>query len=260
MRCGSGEMWQQICTLTDDVRLLQHRIVGFNASQSMADAATTAAMDATTAAILATTNANTSSIAANAAAAKATAATAATAAAEKAIADAATAVNAANEAAAKATDAAEHAIATANVSTTEQQASKERLTIRQLYHALHEKLLRRVIFMSDMSAKEFWALDVSNISKIEKHTRLRKAWLRVQSDCSIKLSAKDLWDNIKDGKSEFDEFVHKGSFEVVGYDKLLEIAERVFVGDHEKLKPGFLKLAALSKSLSDKTSKNLFEY
>jgi hypothetical protein len=243
-KSGSGELWQQICTLKDDVQNLQHKITAFNAaavaSQIMANTAATAAMAATTAAIVAIASADAS-------------AARVTAAAEEAIASA-------KASAAKAIAAAEEDIASAAVSAAELQASKERLTIRQVYHALNEKLLRRVIVMSGMTDKDFWNLDISNISKVEKHGHLRKAWCRVQKDCGIKLSAKELWDGIVEGKHEFDTFVHKGSFEVVGYKKLLEIAERVFVGEHEKLKPGFLKLAALSKSLSEKLGKNLFEY
>lgn len=253
-----GEMWQQICTVNDKVQHLRHQLTAFHASsvasQNMVTSATTAAMAATTAAIAATADANAATIAAQAAIAKATAA------AQNAIANAAAATSAANMAAATATAAADRAIAAASVSAAEQQASKERLTIRQVYHALNEKLLRLVITLSGMTPKAFWALDVSNISKIEKHPSLRKAWTRVQSMCGTKLSPKELWDNIVEGKSEFDTFVHKGSFEVVGYEQLLEISERVFVGEQEKLKSGFLKLAALSKFLSEKANKNLFEY
>jgi hypothetical protein len=275
-KSGSGELWQQICTLKDDVQNLQHKITAFNAaavaSQIMANTAATAAMAATTAAIVAIASADASAARVTAAAEEAIASADAsaarvTAAAEEAIASAARVTAAAEEAiasakasAAKAIAAAEEDIASAAVSAAELQASKERLTIRQVYHALNEKLLRRVIVMSGMTDKDFWNLDISNISKVEKHGHLRKAWCRVQKDCGIKLSAKELWDGIVEGKHEFDTFVHKGSFEVVGYKKLLEIAERVFVGEHEKLKPGFLKLAALSKSLSEKLGKNLFEY
>lgn len=223
------EMQQANLNLKGDVQHLRHKMAGFHAA---AFASHNIANAANSAALLATTKANAAASAANAAA------------------------SAANAAAARV----EQVTAWANVSVAEQQQSKERLTIRQVYHALNEKLLLRVLAFSGLTPKEFWALGVTNIGKVEKHVKLLQPWSRVQSECKIKISAKDLWENITEGKSGFDSFVHKGSFQVVGYEALLGMTERIFVGEFEKFKPGFLELAALSKSLSEKDGKSMFDY
>lgn len=141
--------------------------------------------------------------------------------------------------------------------------SKEtHLAVRQIYHAVNEKLLRKLIELVGLPAKAFWQkYKISDIGQVVHHRDLGQVWPAVQQQFQFSESPAELWDMIASGKHEFDRFVHESSFPHFSYQELQStVAPSVFDGDLEKYEAAFLHVLDLDQRLTAGTDKDLYTY
>jgi chromosome segregation ATPase len=138
--------------------------------------------------------------------------------------------------------------------------SHDQLAVRQIYHALNEKLLREVCRVLHISTQALWDKKVSNVGALRKRADTKSAWEKIAQRLNITDSAGDFWEELKDGKHEFDIFVHDGSYPEYSYEELQGVAERVFVGDMAKHKVAFLEFLEVNHKLSLETGQSLYKY
>lgn len=138
--------------------------------------------------------------------------------------------------------------------------SHDQLAVRQVYHALNEKLLREVCRELCISTQALWDRKVSNVGALRKRPDTKGAWEKIAQRLDIKDSAGDFWEVLKDGKHEFDVFVHDGSYPECSYEELKCVATRLFVGDMAKHEAAFLDFLEVSHKLSVQTGQSLYKY
>ncbi|GFR49653.1 hypothetical protein Agub_g11794, partial [Astrephomene gubernaculifera] len=121
---------------------------------------------------------------------------------------------------------------------------RSRLAARQVLHNFNEKVLRKLIEMSKLPEKVFWGrFKVSNFGAIERHPDLMAHWpsLLKVLDLPQHRTPRDLWEELKFGKTGLDEYVHVGSYDALPYDQLKAQADTIFSGNLEKGKETFLE-------------------
>lgn len=142
-------------------------------------------------------------------------------------------------------------------------SSQQELAVRQIYHALNDKILLRVAQMVNQNVRQLFNNRVTSVGGLSK-PEYRKAWRDLQKEVGIIEDATGFWDLLKDNKDPFDKFVHKDSYDavkVLSYDELkTNVAAEVFIGDREKYEPTFQYLLEINKKLSDKMGQSLYEY
>lgn len=139
-------------------------------------------------------------------------------------------------------------------------STQQRLAVRQIYHALNEKLLRKMSRALGMDIQSFWKTRVSNVGGFRRSTDMMRVWRDFQAAYDIDDDPSTFWEELKDGKLAFDCFVHAGSFPSYRYDEVLEIADAVFVGEHERHRWGFLRVLEITRRLSEEEGVGLYEY
>jgi hypothetical protein len=137
--------------------------------------------------------------------------------------------------------------------------------VRQIYHAVNEKLLRRLIALTGLTEKDFWKkYKTTNIGNIIHHPDLMNMWTTLQKQFKFSESPAQLWSKIYDGKHEFDVFVHTwccSHFSHYPYQELVDnVVPTVFVGDLQKFEPGFMDVLELDLALTEGTDKDMYEY
>jgi hypothetical protein len=141
------------------------------------------------------------------------------------------------------------------------QVSEEKFAVRQVYHALNEKLLRKVASMASKDINSLWKLRISNIGGIQRHADLMKAWHKLQRDFDITETPSEFWTALTDGKHPFDIHVHQGSFTAYPYSTLKdEIVEKVFIDELEGHKCTFSYFLELSHQLSLEAGCSIYDY
>ena len=142
-------------------------------------------------------------------------------------------------------------------------SSQQELAVRQIYHALNDKMLLRVAQKTNQSVRQLFNNRVTNVGGLVK-PEYRKAWKELQKELSITEDPAGFWELLKDNKDPFDKFVHEDSYDAVkplSYDELkTDVAAEVFVGDREKYEPTFQYLLCINKKLSDTMGQSLYEY
>ncbi len=136
------------------------------------------------------------------------------------------------------------------------------LAVRQVYHAVNEKLLRRLIGLTGLQEKTFWKkYKTTNIGHIIYQKDLMQLWPTLQQQFNISEAPDELWSKIHDGKEVFDKFVHSTSFQHFPHSELVaKVMPTVFVGELEKFEPAFEDVLALDVALTEGTGKDLYEY
>ncbi|GFR49652.1 hypothetical protein Agub_g11793 [Astrephomene gubernaculifera] len=126
------------------------------------------------------------------------------------------------------------------------------MAARQVLHNFNEKVLRKLVEMSRLPASVFWRrFRVSNFGTIERHPDLMAHWpsLLKVLDLPQHRTPRDLWEELKFGKTGLDEHVHEGSYDKLPYDQLKAQADTIFSGKLEKGKETFLDFLELSVKL-----------
>jgi hypothetical protein len=139
-------------------------------------------------------------------------------------------------------------------------STQQRLAVRQIYHALNEKLLRKMSRALGMDIQSFWKTRVSNVGGFRRTPDMMRVWRDFQAAYDIDDDPSTFWEELKDGKFAFDCFVHAGSFPSYRYEEVLEIADAVFVGQHERHRWGFLRVLEITRRLSEEEGVGLYEY
>lgn len=133
-------------------------------------------------------------------------------------------------------------------------SSQQELAVRQIYHALNEKILFRVAQKTNQQVQQLWKNRVTSVGGLAK-PEYRKAWKELQKELGITEDPATFWELLKENKAPFDKFVHQDSFDVVkplSYDEVKsEVAAKVFVGEREKFEPTFHYLLQINQKLSD---------
>lgn len=139
-------------------------------------------------------------------------------------------------------------------------ASQEQLAVRQIYHALNEKLLRKMNSSLKEPIDVFWKRRVTNIGGFSRSRDTMEVWKELQVQYGFEEDPRDFWENVKDGKKEFDLYIHDASYPKYNYAQLKVIADRVFVGDRKKFKEAFLYYLDVNVKLSREIGVGLYDY
>jgi cell division septum initiation protein DivIVA len=131
-----------------------------------------------------------------------------------------------------------------------------KLAMRQVLHALNEKLLRRAaaIAAPGLTLAQFWSkYKVRNIGQMKCDPVLLTAWRSMSDDLELLPDPRDFWEDLKDLKSDLDAFVHDGSFPRMTFNELTEAAEKSL---EDKDRYAFLDMLRLSAKLGG----SLYDY
>lgn len=131
-----------------------------------------------------------------------------------------------------------------------------KLAMRQVLHALNEKLLRRAaaIAAPGLTLAQFWSkYKVRNVGQMKYDSALLSAWRSLSDDLELISDPRHFWDDLKDLKSDLDAFVHVGSFPRLTFDELTQAAERSL---EDKDRYAFLDMLRLSARLGG----SLYDY
>lgn len=126
-----------------------------------------------------------------------------------------------------------------------------KLAMRQVLHAVNEKLLRRAaaIAAPDLPLAQFWSkYKVRNVGEMKYEAALLDAWESMSSDFGLFSDPRRFWDYLRDLKGGFDAYVHDGSFPRLSVEELTAAAEGSL---EDKDRPAFLDMLRLSVRLSE---------
>lgn len=143
--------------------------------------------------------------------------------------------------------------------------SHGKLAIRQVYHAVNEKLMRQFATEIGVPVQRLWDKRISNVGGLGRLKPGADHWPPFAqryglSDEETPQSPAEIWQQIKDGKHHFDTYVHEGSFPHFSAAELREIADNEFVGEKTAYKAAFLDFLRVDELLSEDMGVGLYQY